>query len=95
MGRGEAVNDQERYEAAVHAMQTGVGVKMASNTKETQPKHLRVGVNAAMCDHTALVQLLIERGVFSKEEYLTAIADEMEAEVERYQQELPPGVTLA
>lgn len=85
-------------------MQSGVRLKMTSEGApddsqlwpgHTSPKHLRVGVNSAMSDHGALARLLIDKGFFTEEEYVKAIADMMEAEAERYQSDLPPNVTLA
>ncbi len=78
----------QQYTEAAHAMQTGVAYEMEINSKPTEPKHLRVGVNAAMCDHAGLVNLLIEKGIITKEEYLKAIATEMAAEKARYEQRL-------
>jgi hypothetical protein len=57
----------------------------------TSPKHLRVGVNAAMSDHGALVRLLIQKGIITHEEYSTAIADAMENEVQSYKDDLGLG----
>lgn len=76
--------DRDRYAAAMHAMQTGVAFSMPIDPKATEPKHLRVGVNVAMCDHAALVRLLAEKGVITRAEYFKAIADEAEAEAARY-----------
>lgn len=85
-----SIDNEKRYVAAVHAMQSGVAAEMG---RSTEPKHLRVGVNAAMVDHSSLVQLLISKGLFTRDEYLAAIADGMEEEKGRYEQRL--GVTLA
>jgi len=98
----------ERYAKAAHAMQSGV--KMIQNFEHSEmsshstfepsdsPKHLRVGVNSTMCDQTALVKLLISKGHFTQLEYTTAIADEMELEVKRYekriQDEMPGKATF-
>ncbi len=76
------MTDQDRYLAAAHAMQTGVALEMQQHSQPTEPKHLRVGINVAMCDHAALVRLLIDKGVISDAEYMKALADEMEREVE-------------
>lgn len=74
-----------RWERATHAMQTGVATEMELGMPSaTEPKHLRVGVNTALCDHGGLVRLLIVKGVITEEEYLEAIADEMEKEAARY-----------
>jgi hypothetical protein len=75
-----------RYEELLHAMQSGVAMKMNYEAAETTPKHLRVGVNAAMSDHAALVRLLIDKGVFRMEEYQQALEEEMAREVKRYEE---------
>ena len=77
---------KEEYVGNVHAMQSAVAAKMAIDPAETTPKHLRVGVNSAMCDQAALVQLLVAKGVITIEEYGDAITQEMAREVERYKQ---------
>ena len=74
----------QRYQSAVHAMQTGVGFVMERDTFETSPKHLRVGVNSAMVEDAALAGLLIAKGLITEAEYMAAIADGMEREVGRY-----------
>ncbi len=79
---------KSRYAELAHAMQTGVAYKMERGSSETSPKHLRVGVNAAMSDHTALAQLLMKKGVISEDEYLDALIEAMEREVQMYQTEL-------
>ena len=82
------MSDQERYLAAAHAMQSGVAMKMHHDHKETDPKHLRVGINAAMVEHGAIAKLLVAKGIFTEAEYIKALADEMEAEAELYRSEL-------
>jgi hypothetical protein len=86
------MNDQERYDLHIRRMQTGVAaVKADPNTahhSETEPKHLRVGVNAALVDSGALAQLLIEKGIITREEYLKSLADAMEREANKYEKEL-------
>lgn len=74
-----------RYMAAMHAMQSGVASRMVFDPAETTPKHLRVGVNSAMSDHSALVYLLIQKGVITEQEYFSAIADAMEREKSAYE----------
>ncbi len=75
---------QDRYHAACHAMQTGVAYDQQYNPKDKEPKHLRVGINVALCDHTALVRLLIDKGLITELEYWQAVTAEMDREVERY-----------
>jgi hypothetical protein len=80
--------DQQRYRAAAHAMQTGVATKMAVDPSETTPKHLRVGVNSAMVENAALVKLLIAKGIVTEAEWFSALADQMEAEKALYEKYL-------
>jgi hypothetical protein len=85
----------DRYNAALHAMQSGVAVEMNHRSEPTEPKHLRVGVNAAMVDHGGLVALLIAKGVISEAEYLEAIEGAMVAEKERYERHLSELIGIA
>lgn len=85
--------DQDRYLAAMHAMQSGVLTEQQLGSQDGTPKHLRVGVNAAQVATAALARLLIDKGLFTLDEYVAAQADEMEAEQKRYEQRL--GVRLA
>lgn len=74
------------YTNLAHAMQSGVAMKMNYEPGETEPKHLRVGINASMSDQAGLVRLLMAKGIITKEEYEQAITEEMGREVERYEQ---------
>jgi hypothetical protein len=80
----------KRYAEAAHAMQSGVAFEMTISDRmsATEPKYLRVGINAAMCDHTGLVKLLIAKGLITEEEYNEAITTEMEAEKARYEKRI-------
>jgi hypothetical protein len=90
---------RQRYHAAAHGMQSGVAAKMNVDPAETTPKHLRVGVNSAMVDTSAMATLLIAKGVITEQEYVAAVADAMEREKALYEQWARehfgnPGVTL-
>jgi hypothetical protein len=74
-----------RYQAACHAMQSGVALEHSQGARDGEPKHLRVGVNSALVTDAAVTRLLIEKGVFTEQELAIALADEMEREVERYE----------
>ena len=82
--------DDERWRAASHAMQSGVAMEMNLPDRQsaTEPKHLRVGINAAMSDHAGLVKLLVDKGLITNEEYMKAIADQMEIEKADYEARL-------
>lgn len=81
-------DNTRRYTNALHAMQSGVAMEMNYDQGPTEPKHLRVGVNAAMVDHSALCSLLIDKGLITLDEILAANAKGMEAEVKRYEAHL-------
>ena len=58
------------------------------HTNAHEPKHLRTGINLAMVEHSALAQLLIEKGVIDEDDYLLALARVMEAEQALYEKRL-------
>lgn len=78
--------DQRRWKAAAHAVQSGVATEM--EFRREHPKHLRTGINIAMTDLGSLARLLVEKGVITLDEYEKAIADGMEAEKARYEAHL-------
>jgi hypothetical protein len=77
-----------KYKALGHAMQTGVAYEMENDPTDTTPKHLRVGVNAAMSDHAALASLLLEKLIFTEDEYYDRLIEFMQREVDGYQAKL-------
>jgi len=77
-----------RYKQLEHAMQTGVAYKMEYDPKDTTPKHLRVGINSAMVETGALVQLLIQKGMLTQIEWLEMLVAGLEKEVQSYTDEL-------
>lgn len=87
------MTDKDRYLAAIHAMQTGVAYKMNYDPQgETTPKHLRVGVNSALCNQAGLVKILLDKGILTLAEYEKAMADQMEIEAESYRKWLQEKV---
>lgn len=82
----------QRYRDAAHAMLTGTGYELASSPQhpdtDVNHKHMQHGINSAHVSIGALATLLIEKGVFTLEEYTAASADAMEAEVARMEAEL-------
>lgn len=79
-----------RYEIAQRRMQSGVAADQA--IKPETGKASRVGINTALSDHAALALLLIDKGVITRTEYLAAIGNEMEKEVQRYEKHLSDRV---
>lgn len=87
-GTPEVQAELQRYYAAVHGMQSGVAMTMNYDAGETQPKHLRVGVNSAHVSASALTTLLVEKGLATSLEVATILADFMEAERDDYQRRI-------
>ncbi len=83
------------HEQLAHAIQTGVALEMqqAGDVAADSPKHLRVGVNMAMCNNAAIAGLLLEKGIFTEEEYWNSVVTELRKEKARYEKRL--GVSLA
>ena len=80
--------DTARYNAAAHAMQSGVKAEIELGSTDTEPKHLRVGVNSALVSVAAIGRLMIDKGIITLDEYEAAMADQMEAEVVNYEARL-------
>jgi hypothetical protein len=64
------------------------GVEFLKDKSSQTPKHLRVGINVAMVDHGALVDLLIKKGLFTEEEYAEVLVESMRKEVNKYREEI-------
>ena len=84
--------DRQRYLDAAHAVQSGLAMMEHSNPRLFEPKHLRVGIDTSKVEQGGLAALLIRKGVFTEAEYIAAMADAMEDEQRRSEQEL--GVKL-
>lgn len=58
------------YQEAMHGVQSAVAMEMLRGTsRDTEPKHLRVGINASMVEFGALTNLLINKGIVTEEEF--------------------------
>lgn len=81
----------EKYPALVHAMQSGVAFDISSGGESkagADAKHLRVGVNVAIVESSALWRLLCDKGIITTEEMEAALIAAHEAEVARYEERL-------
>lgn len=76
---------KERYRAALHAMQSGVAMKMQYEPEHTEPKSLRVGVNSSFVSQGGLATALINKGIITEAEYIEGQALMMEEEVRSYE----------
>ncbi len=78
--------DCERYERAAHRVQAAIAFN--PDRPGDQYKDLRTGVDMSKSDLGGLVTLLIEKGVFTKTEYIAAVADFAEREAATKEDEL-------
>lgn len=80
--------DVDRYLSATHAMQSGIAMILQRDPTLTEDKHVRVGINSSMVQIVGLAKLLLDKKVFTIDEYEKYLADAAEDEVKRYEQEL-------
>lgn len=71
-----------RETALSHAIQSAIAFQIQAGCEAATPKHLRVGVDTSKADHGALVKLLVEKGVFTEEEYFVEMIAGLERELE-------------
>jgi hypothetical protein len=64
-----------------HAMQSGVAELKNYDDSCFQPKHLRVGVNTALVETSAMARLLMSKNIITEEEYWTSLVHMMQNEV--------------
>jgi hypothetical protein len=78
------------YESALHGMQSAVAFENSRLPAGYDfAKHLRVGVNSAMVETAALALLLIEKGIFTEQEWNETLRLLMNNELSRYEDRLP------
>jgi hypothetical protein len=82
----------ERANELGHAIQSGVLYTMDTGGNEHEPKILRTCINISMCDHVTLLQLLIDKGIITREEYFEKRLEYMEREVKNYENNLSKKV---
>lgn len=73
------------YEAAMHGVQSAI--KAANPERNDVWKHLRVGIDSAHITDLALAELLISKGVFTRDEYVEAVRLAANAELDRHEKE--------
>lgn len=89
----EKMRDLElRYEEAVHGVQSAIkfelGQKHPAMADEVIDilKHLRVGIDVTKAEQAALAYLLIDKGLFTFDEYAEAMRRGVNEELARYTQ---------
>lgn len=83
---GTKAKTAERYERAAHRVQTAIAFQ--PERPRDQYKDLRTGLDMRASDAAGLATLLIAKGIFTLDEYLSAVADAAEREANRQEDEL-------
>jgi hypothetical protein len=79
------------YKTALHGIQTAIAYEMGKaelygeRHMMTESKHLRVGVDSSFITHAGVALLLLEKGIFTLEEYEEAIRLHANNELARYE----------
>jgi len=79
---------RKEYLKLAHGMQAGVAIMMTHDHSSTTAKSMRTGINTVMSDQGALVALLIEKGIFTEEEYYEKLIEFMGNEVKGYEKKI-------
>ena len=79
---------RDRYLALAHAIQSGVAMELELGSQAGNSKHLRTGLNMALCERGALMELLIEKGIITEDEYWDSILTVLEREVANTEERL-------
>lgn len=80
----------KRMNELCHRMQTAIGALQSYakqnriRFRETEPKHLRVGVNNALIEVSAMARLLVSKGIITAEEHFDSIIQMLNFEVDSY-----------
>ncbi len=73
----------KEYMKQAHRMQSAVSAVVSSGKAGWgAPKDSRVGINSCMANNLAIANLLIEKGVFTRDEYNVAVRDAMKKEAD-------------
>lgn len=76
----------EEYVYHLKRVQTGVAtLQQHGLSNETEPKHLRVGVNSALLDSAAIAELLMSKGIFTLDELYVVLARKTREEADKYE----------
>lgn len=86
------------YEQAAHGVQTAKAMDLEagvrSRTKKFEPKHMRTGIDLSKAQQSGLARLLMEKGLFTADEYCEAMRLAVNEELASEQDALGGAVEL-
>lgn len=84
--------DFTKYSKLMHAMQAGVAALQqldgGTESGETSPKNLRVALNSTQVEASALVELLVSKGLIEPMEFERILFSMLEMEVKKYEKSI-------
>jgi hypothetical protein len=78
----------DEYVRQGHAVQSGVAMRLQLDPTFATTKDMRTGIDTSKADMGGLVELLIQKGIFTDIEYMEAIVASMRAERERWEADI-------
>ena len=76
---------RDRYDSAMHSMQSAIAWLIKGGWDGASSKHNRVGIDSLKAEQAGLAQLLMDKGLFTWEEYEQAMVDAVEKEAKDYE----------
>jgi len=84
--------DFTRYAKLMHGLQSGVAMMQNYDggvaSGETSPKKLRTDLGSTSAETSALISLLIDKGVFTTLEFEARLFEMLEGEIKKYERSL-------
>lgn len=85
-----SADDKARYMQAMHGVQSAIALEQQLGAGHIDShKHLRVGIDSGHISTGALVELLIDKGLLTLDEYEAKLASFAERELMSYQDKYP------
>jgi hypothetical protein len=91
MSEAEKVRFEELYQEYIghaHGVQSGIAMRTELDQTFATPKDMRTGIDTSKADMGGLVELLIQKGVFTDIEYMEAIVTSMGQERARWEKDI-------
>lgn len=82
--QGQRIADKMHRVQSAIAFFEGRRDSFNERCSETESKHLRVGVNSALVECSAMARLLFRKGLITSEEYFDTLEEAWDEEVGRY-----------
>ena len=82
------LENNEQIAELTKGIQKGIEYISQTDFTEIQPKQMRLELNIMMIQHNALVEVLVDKRLITKEEYTQYVIRHMEQEIQAYKEDL-------